>query len=107
MEKKPGTAVNEKDFIDLYNNDYSLAIIQKKLSISRYTAESIVKKNKLKPRTSIIVKKRNPDQRWTQEKMEEFMSLYVKEGSQGVADKFNVSREYANVLAMRFRKKGY
>lgn len=100
--------IDESKFIELWEKGYSCIIIQEKLNISRYMINRLVEKNKLKERAEIIIKDRSPDQKWTEEKIIRFMEMYrTNGGSIKAASEFGVSKQYAPVLAQRFRRRGY
>jgi len=102
------TKIDESRFLELWEKGYSCTIIQEKLNISRYMINRLVEKNKLKERPEIIIRDRSPDQKWTEDKITRFMQVYKTDGgSIKAASEFGVSKQYAPVLAQRFRRKGY
>ncbi len=100
--------IDESKFLEMWEKGFSCIIIQEKMNISRYMINKLVEKYKLKERAEIIIKDRSPDQKWTDEKITKFMEVYNTDGgSIKAASEFGVSKQYAPVLAQRFRRKGY
>lgn len=100
--------VDKEEFLRLWHEQkLSISLIQIKLKITRYKINSLVKELDLKPREELMVKKRNPDQEWTDEKIKDFMSIYRSKGSREAAIKHGVSKEYSCVLKMRFENRGF